>query len=387
MKRNISLDVLRGIAILIVVIHHANPDILPNLPELSGLFGFIYWFTRNIGWSGLDLFFILSGFLIGGILFSEIEKTSSINISRFLLSRGFKIWPSYLFFLLIAFMALNLPWVSNDSDGFSGSLTLLTHVFFLQNYIPPEHPYKFWNSAIGPAWSLAVEEHFYLLLPIILILIRGKLKKHLVQVLIILIISITALRIFSSLDEVRINSFKISHFRFDALFIGVLLNYLWRNNSKVVEWIKEKNLKLLYFCIPAIAMCHIFSRNSFPMFTLGFSALSISYAFLLILSFENWAEYLKNSRIARGLSNVGKWSYNIYLWHCLWPMFFRPEIADINRGLIEHGLPAVIIILINIFIYGAISLFIGFLMTKLIENSFLKLRNKFITTRFSPFKA
>ena len=73
-KRVLSLDILRGISIMIVLIHHVSIDSIPNIPELTGVTGFIFWKIRGLGWSGVDLFFVLSGFLIGGLLLSELEQ-------------------------------------------------------------------------------------------------------------------------------------------------------------------------------------------------------------------------------------------------------------------------------------------------------------------------
>jgi peptidoglycan/LPS O-acetylase OafA/YrhL len=77
--RNERLDILRCIAILLVFGRH----------------GFIYGTWMNVGWAGVDLFFVLSGFLISGLLFNEYQKTGEISLKRFYLRRGFKIYPAF----------------------------------------------------------------------------------------------------------------------------------------------------------------------------------------------------------------------------------------------------------------------------------------------------
>src|ERR1051325_7889657 len=83
-QRNQSLDVLRGVAVLLVIAYH-----------------YPYFSIMKIAWIGVDLFFVLSGFLISGLLFLEIQRTGSIRIGRFLLRRGFKIYPAFYFYILL----------------------------------------------------------------------------------------------------------------------------------------------------------------------------------------------------------------------------------------------------------------------------------------------
>ncbi len=129
---------LRGIAVLMVIIHH---DWIENA-----------YFLR----SGVDLFFVLSGFLISGLLFSEFQKSGEIRVGRFLVRRAFKIYPAFyflFFFSTIGFFVLShghLP-ATNKVIG---------EATFTQNYV---------DSLWGYTWSLAVEEHFYLFLPLLLL--------------------------------------------------------------------------------------------------------------------------------------------------------------------------------------------------------------------------
>jgi peptidoglycan/LPS O-acetylase OafA/YrhL len=143
MQRNQSLDVLRCAAVLLTVGFHF---------PYYGIWG-------RIGWIGVDLFFVLSGFLISGLLFQEYNETGSINFRRFILRRGLKIWPSfYLFLIFIAAL-----WTLKPSS-LAGE-QILYNVAWLQNYHASN------SIFLIHTWSLAVEEHFYLLLPALLLLL------------------------------------------------------------------------------------------------------------------------------------------------------------------------------------------------------------------------
>src|ERR1041385_5057357 len=85
MKRNPQLDLLRGIAVLMVIACHYPYS----------------HFLEKIGWAGVDLFFVLSGFLISGLLFTDWKSTGTISLSRFFIRRGFKIYPAFYVFLFV----------------------------------------------------------------------------------------------------------------------------------------------------------------------------------------------------------------------------------------------------------------------------------------------
>src|SRR5262249_60135649 len=106
-------------------------------------------FIHRIGWMGVDLFFVLSGFLVSGVLFREYQRHQGLQVGRFLARRGFKIYPGFYLLLLAT-------WAMGASAGPRGAITtpqLLREAFYLQSYVP-----GFWSHT----WSLAVEEHFYL---------------------------------------------------------------------------------------------------------------------------------------------------------------------------------------------------------------------------------
>jgi peptidoglycan/LPS O-acetylase OafA/YrhL len=152
-SRLIQLDILRGIAILLVIGRHVHlqPHRSGALQSVTG-----YWF--EIGWTGVDLFFVLSGFLVGGLLFKEWKLQSSLDIKRFLIRRGYKIWPPYVIYLVFA-----TAWLITTGVYSSASRALLAmspNFLHLQSYVLTPVPHT---------WSLAIEEHFYLALPFILL--------------------------------------------------------------------------------------------------------------------------------------------------------------------------------------------------------------------------
>ena len=108
-----TIDILRAFAILGVLFRHSIIDT---------------WYSRP-GWAGVDLFFVLSGFLVSGLLFNEFKKSGQVNIKRFLIRRGFKIYPAFYIFLLVALITekywfrVNYP-LQN----------ILSELFFMQSY-------------------------------------------------------------------------------------------------------------------------------------------------------------------------------------------------------------------------------------------------------------
>ncbi len=144
-----ALDGVRALAIALVVLDHCS-DAISRLPIAHG------WIERaaSKGWVGVDLFFVLSGFLIGSQLLGEIAGTGRIRYGRFILRRSLRLWPLYYFVLAVmAFLSAPIGW--HD-------------LFYWMNYK---------GGAVTGGWSLATEEQFYLLIPIALIAGLGSRRK------------------------------------------------------------------------------------------------------------------------------------------------------------------------------------------------------------------
>src|SRR5882672_3141516 len=125
--RLVQLDVLRAIAVLLVFCRHGI------IPPASGRLEPLAQSLHRLGWTGVDLFFVLSGFLVGGLLFSELKNSGKLDAPRFLIRRGFKIWPSYFAYLLFLLVVLR-----RDTDALWLWVYNLVHV---QNYFGTPRPH------------------------------------------------------------------------------------------------------------------------------------------------------------------------------------------------------------------------------------------------------
>ena len=258
-----SLDVLRGVAVLLVLFRH-----LPG-NDASAPVGFI----QSIGWTGVDLFFVLSGFLISGLLFSEFDKTGTIDVKRFWLRRGLKIWPSY--FLVYGVAMLLTVIVTGNSQLL---ITQAPNYVFVQNYL--ERAVR-WNHS----WSIAVEEHFYLLLPLVLLVLIPAKLKHLPKILLSVCLFVLGFRIFLFFlrDIPWTNFYYPTHMRIDSLSFGVLLGYLYQ--YKTDGFIRAGRR---FWPVFLVAPSLLIFANIFPVetnaisYTIGFTVFYLVFGGLVV---------------------------------------------------------------------------------------------------------
>lgn len=292
--RNVGLDVLRGIAVILVLFRHSNLE--NNM-------------LRHFGWLGVDLFFVLSGFLISNILFNEYKQYGQINLKRFLVRRVVRIFPPFYFFLFFTLL-FGLFVRQNITVEIK---PLLAELFYLQSYLP-----RIWLHT----WSLAVEEHFYLVFPLLLFLIiRANLieKRRLIGwVLIGLLLLCFALRLNVSYPHRNDGHFGFmqTHLKLDGILCGVLLSYFLNFSKKlnINQWV------LMGLSILLIAPGFYFKGGSFFMNTVGITSVSIGFAILVWLAWTNEKRFQPRKRnvlyvFIKSFSFIGLTSYSIYLWH------------------------------------------------------------------------
>jgi peptidoglycan/LPS O-acetylase OafA/YrhL len=357
-----GLDLLRLLAVLLTLGRHLtqSPDGWPG--AWDGVLS--TWFRG--GWVGVDLFFVLSGFLVSGLLFGEYRARGQFSLARFYTRRGWKIYPP--FFALTAttvVMTLLHRWPLPPSG-------VLADVFFLQCYSP-----GLWVHS----WSLAVEEHFYLLLPLVLLLIL-KLNRDSASPLrpVLALAGCVAagallLRILNWCMRpdysMYIHHFP-THLRFDSLLLGVAIAYLYHfHNSRFVEVLTPWRRWLIAGGVLLLMPAFFFQVETSPfIFTVGFSLFAVGSGMLMVGVLLSKPPH---GRLAQWGAGLGAYSYSIYLWH--------PALTYWGIPFLERKLGTTLGFGVHEAVYLVGSLAGGVLMAKLVEIPALRLRDRWFPAR------
>ena len=276
MKRSLQLDAVRGLAVLLVLLH--NTDIYPSLH--------LHLISAN-GWIGVDLFFVLSGFLITGILLDT--KQSAGYFTNFYARRCLRIWP--LYYSLLLFMFVIVP-ILRPSDGHAvfeaRSSPWWAFPVFLQNFLIPIPTMA--TGALGVTWSLAVEEQFYLVWPVV---VKFCSQAQLRKIAIAVICISPALRYYLALHQVNIYSNTFC--RLDGLMAGALLALVIRS----VSFSPSKFLTPAWITFLISAPLALMIETAFHArwIVFSFTALaSVSFVYLSLFSTQRWLQFLLTGR-------------------------------------------------------------------------------------------
>jgi peptidoglycan/LPS O-acetylase OafA/YrhL len=316
-----ELDGLRGLAILLVILCHyfGNATHAP----LGFLADHILTIV-SLGWSGVDLFFVLSGFLIGGILLDARESPKYFK--TFYLRRFFRIFPLYYSWITLYVIILSIltfvvhrP-VSIPPEGlpitFHDFASVPHYVFFVQNIF--YSPTRFEWIWFVVTWSLAVEEQFYLVAPP---LVRFISRKALIAVLISCVVGAPILRYVAFTYCPNGDHFSQSAMpsRADALSLGILAAIAWRREP--VQRFLSSNQALLqriviYLGLAIFALLWWLVRPpNIVTVTIGYSLLGWFYLSLLLLVLSQTSSVVARFMRMRWLRALGTISYCVYIIH------------------------------------------------------------------------
>jgi peptidoglycan/LPS O-acetylase OafA/YrhL len=365
--RKRELDFLRGLAILLVLCRHQ----------------YFVSLTYRIGWIGVDLFFVLSGFLVSGLLFKEYQKYGEIQAGRFLIRRGFKIYPLYYLFYLPYF------WVEPLSLGVHWQV-VVADLLFLQNYLHG------WGYAYAPSWSLAVEEHFYFMLVLVFwILMRKQKFSSALQILpktpltqlefgIISVMAFCLMfRILSNhfFWEQIVRNYTMTHLRMDSLLMGVLISAAYHFRREKLEKFYEKDKKRLFWVFFfGLVWTPIWDvKYTFLAKTIGFTCVYLGFGVMLLafLLEKNINEYLDkylSKWLINLVSRMGVYSYAIYIIHS----FVNSVFEQISK---QQGWSDQIVLLFVL--TSVVSCSLGWAMYEWMEKPFLWLRDRWFPSRTS----
>ncbi len=307
-----ALDGLRGIAILLVLMRHSIFGMETYSKWLS-----VFLTSGQLTWSGVDLFFVLSGFLIGGILLDA--RNSPNYFKTFYIRRAYRIFPLY-YAVITLFLFRHLPFhIMPGSIGDHSPLTVpaLAYLTLTQNFwmIPLGW---FGPLAMTATWSLAVEEQFYLTAPL---LIRKISPRRLVAALVSVIVAAPLLRILLhyKLPHGDFACYVLMPCRADALCLGVLCAFLVRNPKFWQQLCANRKALSCAAGVLFAGMAWMTYRGyepfSPPMNTLGYSWVALFYTSCLLLAISTTTGWFQRLLRNRGLKALGMIAYCTYLIH------------------------------------------------------------------------
>jgi peptidoglycan/LPS O-acetylase OafA/YrhL len=362
-----ALDGLRGIAILLVVVFHFSQPAYSQ--TASGLRLAIQRLT-GAGWVGVDLFFVLSGFLITSILYEA--KQSDGYFKNFYMRRVLRIFPLYYGVLFVAFAVV--PLFHTYQTGFYK--TISHHQIYLwtylQNYV--QLPWEGW-AGFTHFWSLAVEEQFYLVWPAVVFLLN---RRALMGVSIGVVVTALLLRTFVVLDHQ--SAYAWTPCRMDGLAIGAFLA-LASHGHRGIVWLARP--AVFVGAVAAVLLVLVAARNHGSFWygdrrvqTIGYSLLALLFGAALVRAVvatpgSLWGGLLNS----RWLRFFGKYSYGLYVFHGLLMWWVKDGLllSGLVRGLHSFYLG----LLAHLLVLTVASTAVALLSWHLYEKHFLKLKRFF----------
>ena len=367
MNRANGLDTLRAVAIVLVFMYHYMVFV-----SHEATFG---W-ASEIGWAGVDLFFVLSGYLIGDQIFRGLGRGQRLSVKVFYARRFLRTLPNY--YVVLAFYFL-LPALM----GGKAPPPLWRFLTFTQNLgLKP-------GTAFSHAWSLCIEEQFYLLLPLVALAatrVRGSLRLAWIFLAGLTLAAITLRSVlwfqygredFGSISSYYPNVYYSSLCRFDEFLPGVaialLRNFHRAAWERLTQWgngiLAAGTLAVAGIAFLALRYYYVDGYGyGFFMSGFGYSLLSVCFA-ILVLAALSPASLLYRIRVP-GAARLAAWSYAIYLSH-------KP-LAFITQNLLHGsaGAGALLAIVSCVCVAG------GWLLYRLVETPFMKFRSRRFPTNF-----
>lgn len=297
-----ELDSLRTISILLVVMFHQYP--VGNA---------VYEWLKSYGWIGVDIFFVLSGYIITNLLLKEFSKSADIKLKRFWIKRAIRLWPSWSLMLMLYF-AMIYVWLRKiPATEIAFKHNWWHYVCHFANYSN-----AYWgriHTVISHFWSLSIEEHFYLVWPILLLLIlKSKINKAFIFGFLLIIPYSIRILYASKGYDLNISYFS-TETRFDELLMGCIWAYYSENIPKI-NYFVEIILTILMLVLFHLGLT-LHGNNLFNYYisSLDYVLIGLGALILIYIATKGGKYGMKYFLKNEIMSKLGILSYGVYLVH------------------------------------------------------------------------
>ncbi len=340
-----SLDGIRAFSVIAVMLYHANIAWLPG------------------GFLGVEVFFVVSGFLITSLLIEEHESTQRIDLKQFWIRRARRLLPAL--FVMLCATAICVAFYATDSapDFRRDVLPSLGYFSNWWQILAVDTPYFAASSlpVLRHLWSLAVEEQWYLIWPLLFIFVFGAkwMRPKISGVLLLLcsgaIMFATALR-FVQDDETRTNFLYLSTItRSSGLLLGAAVALLWRpwRKTSPSSWWKSSvadALAVASIAVIGVLMATVHVADA-RLYQGGLAVTTIASAVIIAVVMRPNGLFVKKFFSQELFVKIGRRSYGLYLWH--WPIFVITRARDSGNRL---AVALALTIIINEFVYQYVEI-------------------------------
>ena len=330
-----EIDGLRAIAVVAVILYHAQITILGQQPFKGGLIG-------------VDIFFVISGYLFTSIILKELINSGTFSFRNFYERRIRRILPALL---LVMLASLPFAWIyllPNDFIGFSKSI--LYSLGFSSNFYfwDTGQVYGAENGLLKPflhTWSLSIEEQFYIFFPIILLLVFKYFKKYTIHILILGFVVSIGLANWGSRNYPSLNFYFLPT-RVWELLAGSILAYF---EITLGHRSRQKTLNLILPSLGLFLIGHSILFFNDKMYHPSFYTLSPIIGVCLIIWFSNKEEFIAKVLSGKLFVGIGLISYSLYLWH--YPIFAYARTDFGHNDIVKKLLLIIIILILSIVSY------------------------------------